>query len=317
MKAKSFLALNLVNEAISELHKILSIDKNDELSCVLLGKILINKGNKIEGERLMWKANEINPENDEIKQFTKIMKNLMDDVLRKANSHILKGRLKLGLLLSFKALKIYPNHPEALLLRSSIYKSMGMSKEAIIDLNHAKERCKKMNLYSTNPHLENYIKNFLSEIYNDIAIKYIDSNNLKFALEVISDAINNNNDDFSAHLNKGDCLMKMKDIINAKEEYLLCLKIKENSILAKSRLAHVYYKLAIFSYNSKDYLESLEMLNKSIEYYKKYDFAFVLKSRTEIKLGMIQEAYNEASLAYLINPNNQDAIEIRKYLDSI
>ena len=58
----------------------------------------------------MWKANEVNPQNEEVKNFVKIMKNKMDEVLKEANVNVLKGRLKLGLLLSIKALKIYPNN---------------------------------------------------------------------------------------------------------------------------------------------------------------------------------------------------------------
>ena len=84
---------------------------------------------------------------------------------------------------------------------------------------------------------------------------------------------------------------------------------------AKFRLATVYYKLAILSYNSKDYEEALQLLNSSIQYYDGNDIIHVLRARTYLKLDKIKEAYEDAVIAYMINPQNQDAIEIKKILN--
>ena len=98
------------------------------------------------------------------------------------------------------------------------------------------------------------------------------------------------------------------------EEYVTCLKINKNDLTAKSRLAQVLYKLAILSYNSKDYEEALEYLNEAISTYDRYDTIYILRARTYLKLNAIKEAYEDAALAYMINPHNQDAIEIKKFL---
>lgn len=312
LRAKSLLSLNNINECISNLNKLLSFDPTNEHALVFLGQVLISTGKTREGENLMWKANEVNPQNEEVKNFVKIMKNKMDEVLKEANVNVLKGRLKLGLLLAIKALKIYPNNPEALFLRSSIYKSMGMFNESIEDLVLAK----KYASYSIEPNstINNYIKECLSNIYNELSQIRMNENNFEEAMYYIDEAIKNNADDINAHLNKGDCYLKQKDIINAKEEYVICLKINKNDITAKSRLAQVLYKLAILSYNSKDYEEALEYLNEAISTYDRYDTIYILRARTYLKLNAIKEAYEDAALAYLINPKNQDAIEIKKFL---
>jgi tetratricopeptide (TPR) repeat protein len=76
----------------------------------------------------------------------------------------------------------------------------------------------------------------------------------------------------------------------------------------------VYYTLAVLSYNSKDFDEALEYLNKAFSYYDRADDVLALRARTFLKLSKVKQAYEDASLAFLINPNNQDAIEIKKFL---
>ena len=310
LRAKSFLILGNIKEGIDDINKILENDPQNDKALVLLAKVLSNQGKEKEGASLMWKAYKINPNNQEVKTFTNTMKKLMDEVLKEANLNVLKGRYKTGLLLSVKALKIYPNHPEALLLRSSIFKSLGKYNESIMDLNKA-----LMFSNETNDEIKEMIKNSLNSIYNDLSLEYLNANNCDLAMKFINNALQINPEDVVAHFNKGDCYLKLKDIINAKEEYITCLEIDENFNEAKLRLSTVFYKLAILSYNSKDYDEALQLLNESINYYGGSDIIHVLRARTFLKLDRIKEAYEDAVIAYMINPQNQDAIEIKKILN--
>ena len=310
LRAKSFLILGNVKEGIEDINKILENDHQNDRALVLLAKVLSSQGKEKEGASLMWKAYKINPNNPEAKTFTKTMKKLMDEVLKEANLNVLKGRYKTGLLLSVKALKIYPNHPEALLLRSSIFKSLGKYNESIMDLNKA-----LMFSNETSDEIKEMIKNSSNSIYNDLSLEYLNTNNCDLAMKFINNALQINPEDVIAHFNKGDCYLKLKDIINAKEEYITCLEIDENFNDAKLRLSTVFYKLAILSYNSKDYDEALQLLNESIKYYGGNDIIHVLRARTYLKLDRIKEAYEDAVIAYMINPQNQDAIEIKKILN--
>ena len=310
LRAKSLLILGNIKECINDINKILSKDPENDRAIVLLAKVISSQGKEKEGASLMWKAYKINPNNPEVKIFTNTMKKLMDEVLKSANLNVLKGRYKTGLLLSVKALKIYPNHPEALLLRSSIFKSLGKYNESIMDLNKA-----LMFSNETSPEINEMIKNSLSSIYNDLSLEYLNNNNCEMAMKFINNALQINANDPVAHFNKGDCYLKLKDIINAKDEYYNCLEIDNNFVDAKLRLSTVYYKLAILSYNSKDYEEALQLLNSSIQYYDGSDVIHVLRARTFLKLDKIREAYEDAVIAYMINPQNQDAIEIKKILN--
>ena len=310
LRAKSLLILGNVKECINDINRILINDPKNDRAIVLLAKVLSMQGKEKEGAALMWKAYQINPNNPEVKTFTNTMKKLMDEVIKSANLNVLKGRYKTGLLLSVKALKIYPNHPEALLLRSSIYKSLGKYNESIMDLNKA-----LMFGNETSQEINDMIRNSLSAIYNDLSLEYLNNNNFVYAMKFIDNSLQINPEDVNAHFNKGDCFLKQKDIINAKEEYFTCLEINPNFTEAKLRLSTVYYKLAILSYNSKDYEEALQLLNNSINYYNGNDVIHVLRARTYLKLDKIKEAYEDAVIAYMINPKNQDAIEIKKILN--
>ena len=310
LRAKSFLILGNIKEGINDINKILEKDPQNDKALVLLAKVLSSQGKEKEGASLMWDAYKINPKNPEVKTFTLTMKKLMDEVLKEANLNILKGRYKTGLLLSVKALKIYPNNPEALLLRSSIFKSLGKYNESIMDLNKA-----LMFSSETSDEIKEMIKTSLNSIYNDLSLEYLKANKCDLAMKFINNALQINPDDITAHFNKGDCYLKLKDIINAKEEYFKCLEIDNDFYDAKLRLSTVYYKLAILSYNSKDYEEALMFLNESIKYYGGNDIIHVLRARTFLKLDKIKEAYEDAVIAYMINPQNQDAIEIKKILN--
>ena len=310
LRAKSFLILGNIKEGINDINKILEKDPQNDKALVLLAKVLSSQGKEKEGASLMWDAYKINPKNPEVKTFTLTMKKLMDEVLKEANLNILKGRYKTGLLLSVKALKIYPNNPEALLLRSSIFKSLGKYNESIMDLNKA-----LMFSSETSDEIKEMIKTSLNSIYNDLSLEYLKANKCNLAMKFINNALQINPDDITAHFNKGDCYLKLKDIINAKEEYFKCLEIDNDFYDAKLRLSTVYYKLAILSYNSKDYEEALMFLNESIKYYGGNDIIHVLRARTFLKLDKIKEAYEDAVIAYMINPQNQDAIEIKKILN--
>ena len=312
LRAKSFLALGNIEDCVHDIYRILTFDPSNEHAIILLSKVLTGQGKVKEAEMLMWKANEINPSNPDTKQFTSIMKKKMDEVMKDANLNVLKGRLKTGLLLVTKALKIYPNHPEALLLRSSILKSLGLLDESIADLNLIKEYL--ANNTNSDINMREYIKEYLSNIYNELCLSKLNEGDCVTAMFYANEAIKNDSNDVNAYLNKGDIYLKQKDIINAKECYLKCYEIKSNFIEARTRLSMVYYKLAILSYNSKDYEEALKLLNSSIEFYNKIDYIHVLRARTYLKLNKIKEAYEDASIAYLLNPNNQDAIEIKRFL---
>jgi tetratricopeptide (TPR) repeat protein len=313
LRAKSFLALGNIEDCVHDIYRILTFDPSNEHAIILLSKVLIGQGKVKEAEMLMWKANEINPLNPDTKQFTSIMKKKMDEVMKDANLNVLKGRLKTGLLLVTKALKIYPNHPEALLLRSSILKSLGLLDESIADLNLIKEYL--ANNTNSDINMREYIKEYLSNIYNELCLSKLNEGDCVTAMFYANEAIKNDSNDVNAYLNKGDIYLKQKDIINAKECYLKCYEIKSNFIEARTRLSMVYYKLAILSYNSKDYEEALQLLNSSIKYYDGNDVIHVLRARTFLKLDKIREAYEDAVIAYMINPQNQDAIEIKKILN--
>jgi tetratricopeptide (TPR) repeat protein len=85
LRAKSFLILGNIKEGINDINKILNKDPQNDVALVLLAKVLSSQGKEKEGASLMWKAYKINPENKEVKIFTKTMKKLMDEVLKDAD----------------------------------------------------------------------------------------------------------------------------------------------------------------------------------------------------------------------------------------
>ena len=92
----------------------------------------------------------------------------------------------------------------------------------------------------TSPEINEMIKNSLIYIYNAISLEYLNNNNCEMAMKFINNALQININNPIAYFNKGDCYLKLKDIINAKDEYYNCLQIDNNFLDAKLRLSTVY-----------------------------------------------------------------------------
>lgn len=183
-------------------------------------------------------------------------------------------------------------------------------KESINDLSLARQ----MESFSDS-NLKSFIKEYLGTIFSELAHEQLKQKNFATAMHYADEAIKNDENDIKGHIIKGNIFFMQKDIINAKEEYLKCLKIDKNNLEVRVRLANIFYKLGILSYNSKDYEECLGLLTNAINYFDGNDCLYVLRARTFLKLNKIKEAFLDASVAFEINPNNHDAIEIKKFLN--
>jgi tetratricopeptide (TPR) repeat protein len=100
-----------------------------------------------ESSYYLWKVYNINPNHSEIRQYESVMKLKMFECLEKANENILKSKFNMGLLWTTKALNLYPNHPEGLLLKSAILRKMGNFEHSLNFLNLASQH---MNIDSNN-----------------------------------------------------------------------------------------------------------------------------------------------------------------------
>ena len=121
-------------------------------------------------------------------------------------------------------MKIYPNHPEALLLRSTILKSLGLLDESIADLNLIKEYL--ANNTNSDSNMRDYIKEYLSNIYNELSQHKLNEGDYVNAMFYTNEAIKNDPNDLKAHLCKGDIFLKQKDIIMLKMNILNVIKLK-------------------------------------------------------------------------------------------
>jgi tetratricopeptide (TPR) repeat protein len=135
----SFLAVGKRESATKELTKIIKDDPNHIEALLLLGKIYLFLGKFKESSFYLWKVHSLKKEHSDVRQYVEIMKHKMHECLDKANENIIKGKLNMGLLWTTKSLTLYPNHPEALLLRSAILRKMGKYTDSLNDLNVASQ----------------------------------------------------------------------------------------------------------------------------------------------------------------------------------
>jgi tetratricopeptide (TPR) repeat protein len=308
LRAVALLAVGHEKEAISKLQKIISINPNHVEGNLLLGKIMIHNDKYREGSQYLWKVNKLQPNHSEIQQYVSIMKFKMKDCLGKANQNILKKKEDMGLLWCSKALSIFPNHPEALILRSDIYKQMGKYKNALEDLNNA----------YLNMQVDNFTEKVLSQIsitYNELALQLMSSKNYLEAYKVLEEALKFKSDDSFTHMYKGDCLLELKDLNKAKEEYLISYNINPKNAKIKTKIALINYKFAILSYNNREYKDCLIHIDRAISEYPSSCEFYLLRARSYLKLDQKSKAHEDIKMAYSINPTNKDAIELKKFIN--
>ena len=90
---------------------------------------------------------------------------------------------------------MYPNHPECLLLKSSLHRKEGKYSEALKDLNEA-------NKYMHIDNNTDAVLKQLSVTYNELSLYLINKKNYTDALKILEEALKFNKNEKSIHLNK-------------------------------------------------------------------------------------------------------------------
>ena len=104
IRALAFMNGNLKKEALEELTKSLISDEYFTDAYILRGKILWTMGKKKEGNIEFWKAEAIDPEHPEIKEFLKIIKPEVAEFQKQTNEAIINNDLTRAFILVNKGL---------------------------------------------------------------------------------------------------------------------------------------------------------------------------------------------------------------------
>jgi len=306
-RAVSYLSIGKKQMAHKELEKIIALDKNHIEAHLLLGKLHLEDGKFHQSSSHLWEVHRINPNYSEIAEYVSIMKKKMQKCLEKANQNIIKGKIKMGLLWSIKALRFYPNHPEALLTRSAIYRNTREFNLCLSDLN----------LALANKCIDNFTEKVYKQIsitYNEVGVHLLNNKNYIEANKFISESIKYNENNLLAHFNRGECFFNLKQIDRALDEYLTCLRIDSNSFEAKARCAQVYYKYAVIAFNNKEYEEAITYLQQGLSYHEPSAHLYILMGRCNFKLHRKVKAVENIKRALMVDPNSKDGLELIKMI---
>ena len=104
IRALAFMNGNLKKHALEELAKSLLNDEYFTEAYILIGKILWTMGKKREGNIEFWKAEAIDPDHPEIKEFIKIIKPEISEFQKQTNEAIINNDLTRAFILVNKGL---------------------------------------------------------------------------------------------------------------------------------------------------------------------------------------------------------------------
>lgn len=135
------------------------------------------------------------------------------------------------------------------------------------------------------------------------------------AFKFFEEAIKFNDKDIAIRINRGDCLLELKNLDQALEEYTICIKIEPKNKEVRARVSIVYYKHAIICFNNKDYLQCVSNLCQAIQYSSGCCEFYVLRARAYMRIKDITKAYEDITSALRINPVNNEALELKKFFN--
>jgi tetratricopeptide (TPR) repeat protein len=277
-------------------------------SLIILAKISLKEGKSEESNSYFWKAYEIDSNHLEVKEYFSTIKMQIETWLKKANYYIINNNIEMGYLWCNKALKLYPDHPEALLLRSAIFIKLNNLKESMKDLYFAE---KIYNKTKTDKSLLN--EKDLHRIFSFVGKENILRKNYRHSIKLFDQAIRIKSDDFDSHMQKGECLIKIKNYSEAFEVFSYCLKIKPNHKLALYKCGLIKYKIAIQLYNYRLYDKCIETLNTAISYCPNISEFFVLRAKCYLKHKKMKEAISDINHSLELKPDEAEALQMKKY----
>lgn len=98
------------------------------------------------------------------------------------------------------------------------------------------------------------MNNQIALTYNEIGMNLFNEKKFEDAIKCFDESLKCNGNQAVLRLNKGDCYMELNDINKALIEYKLGLENDhQGNKELRARIAIVYYKLAIISFNIRDY----------------------------------------------------------------
>ena len=258
-------------------------------------------GRESESIFYFWKVYEINSQNLEVKSFVSIMKSKMKNCMMEAQRNLKRENYKCSLLWLSKGLVFYPNHPECLIMRSTIYKQLKNLPLAVQDLDNAKK-------YIKNQNYKEKISKIICMTYNELALTMIKENFLSEATRLLNEAINYTPKNKHLYLNRGDCYLKAKDYNKAYKDYLHAYNLDSNNQEIKGRISTILFKYGIMCFNNKDFLEAMNYLIKALEYSPLCCEYLLLLSKCWIKLKNSHNAILSLEKALQINPEHKECI---------
>lgn len=351
-KVFAYININKFDDAIRELNEILNANEKNIEALILASKICLHQGKEQESNFYFWKLYEIDPNHNEVTPFIKVMKNKMNNCINEARINMAKGRIECSFLWMNKALTFYPNNPECLLIRSKMFKQINNINQSIKDIDEARKAIENELLIKekliANQNIKNTIESsFISEdsltkhklfkeisdTYNELALTLLTNeinNNKKLSLEslsikgdnrIISESLRLLKESLkytpmnkNIYINIGDIHFYLKDYNKSYYYYSKAYKIDFKDSEIKARISGILYKYAMISFNTKNYSESIEFLQKAIEL-SPYCCEFLyLEAKCWIKLNNSNLARTLLLKSLEINPNHNNSILLMNHL---
>jgi len=271
---------------------------------ILRAKLYWARGLTDDGNRDIRAACTMDPEHPEIKQYIARSYAKAESLYRLGLLAFSEGDYKKALFNLQHALSVSTDDVKLYIMISKIHRMMGNLQEAYSFIQQA------ATIFNTGCNstlaLPEDIRVQTNLIFNDLALKYIESGEYNKAIvlynKVIADEINHGmgakEPDYRYYVNRGDCYRALTQYQAAIEDYTKGLSLQSGDWDIKTRLSLTYYLEGLDVFNRfNDYATAERLLTGAIKHNPKVAEYYTIRGRTRYYTGDYPGSYKDYTMS--------------------
>ena len=283
VKALVYVSENKKKEAIKELDQCTNIDLKYTYAFILKAKLYWSLKCYKPAYQEYWNAYNIDPDNPEIKEFLKIVKEKTQLYYNNAMKFYLEKDYEKSLYFIQKGLHVDEENNKFYLLRFYIRRKTKDFQNAIKDIENAAK-------YMRDSHSERKeIAKQLALLYNEMGIEKMVEEKYEEAIRLFDEALKFKRDDWGIIVNKGDCHRNLKRYDDAINQYKEATIFSKRNEAIMKRIAICHFVKALDHFNAKQYTSSLVEIKKALDNHDTNAFYYALQGRA---YGMMKDSGN-------------------------
>ncbi|CAG5117465.1 unnamed protein product, partial [Candidula unifasciata] len=242
----------------------------------------------------------LNPDHQEGQAMMDTIVKAADDNKNLALHLSIMGKDKQALQKISLAIQMNPSVAEYHVLRGTLHRKLKDFNGAVDDLRLALDKCDHRR---SHPVYRNSQRQLLLT-FNDFAVECFSKGRYEEAITLLNKALQDEKQEKSLYINRGDCFYKKNELLFAMEDYLQALELDPQDTAIMFRLALVHNEFAVSHFDDKNYTAAETEFTQALECSPLVGQFYVSRSRARSMLGDLTGAREDCLWGLLLSPTS-------------